>query len=374
MNSSLDKLVKNLSDKDFKYFIEEFGSENLELLKQKGAYPYEYMNSFERFNEEKLPAKKCFYSSIKDVKLGDDGKISDGHIDVNDFLTWKKTCEKFEMNNIGDYHDHHLKKDVLLLTDVFEKFIDTCLKYYGLDPCHYCSAPGLSWDAMLKMTNIELEKISDIDKYLFTVKGFRGGISYIAIRYSKANNKYLNDYDPKKPSTFISYLDMNNLYGWAMSEYHLYRGFKWLKNIDKFDKISINDKSSIGYFLEVDLEYPDELHKLHNDFPLAPEKLVVSSDMLSKYCKTIADKYEIKVVDVKNLNSNLGNKTNYVVHYRNLQLYLSLGMKLTKIHRVLKFKQSDWMKKHIDFNTKKRMNATNGFEKCFFKLMINSVY
>ena len=128
----------------------------------------------------------------------------------------------------------------------------------------------------------------------------------------------------------------------------------------------INDKSSIGYFLEVDLEYLDELHELHNDYPLAPEKRTVSGDMLSNYCKRIADKYEIKVGDVKKIIPNLGNKTNYVVHYRNLQLYLSLGMKLTKIHRVLKFKQSDWMKKYIDFNTEKRMNAANDFEKDFF--------
>ena len=159
-----------------------------------------------------------------------------------------------------------------------------------------------------------------------------------------------------------------------MSEYLPYGEFEWLKNVDKLDVNSINEKSEIGYFLEVDLEYPDELHELHNDYPLAPEKLAVTNDILSKYCKEIADKYEIKVGDVKKLIPNLGNKTKYVVHYKNLQLYLSLGMKLTKIHRVLKFKQSDWMKKYIDFNTKKRMFATNNFEKDFLKLMINSVY
>ena len=148
--------------------------------------------------------------------------------------------------------------------------------------------------------------------------------------------------------------------------------FKWLKNVDGFDVNSVSEKSPVGYFLEVDLQYPDELNELHNDYPLAPEKLAVSSNMLSKYCKEIADKYEIKVGDVKELIPNLGNKTKYMLHYRNLQLYLSLGMKLTKIHRVLKFKQSDWMKKYIDFNTKKRMNA--GFQKDFLKLMINSVY
>ena len=119
--------------------------------------------------------------------------------------------------------------------------------------------------------------------------------------------------------------------------------------------MSISEKSLIGYFLEVDLEYPDKLHEL------APEKLAVYSDMLSHYCKKIADKFEIKVDEVKKLIPNLNNKTNYVAHYRNLQLYLSLGMKLTKIHRVLKFKQSDWMKKCIGFNTEKRMNAFNDF-------------
>ena len=192
-----------------------------------------------------------------------------------------------------------MKENVLLSANVFEKFIDTCLKFYGLDPCHYFSSPGLSWDAMLKMTGVKLEKISDIEKYLFTEKGLRGGIPYIAKGYAKANNKYMNDYDPKKPSTFKTDLDMNNLYGWVMSEYLPYGGFKWLKNVDEFDAVSIREKTLIAYFLEVDLEYPDELHELHNDCSLAPEKLVVSSDMLSNYCKEIADKYEIKVADVK---------------------------------------------------------------------------
>ena len=196
------------------------------------------------------------------------------------------------MENMSDYYDYYLKKDVLLLADVFEKFIGTFLKYYGVDPCHYFSSPGLSWDAMLKMTGVKLEKISDTDKYLFIEKRLRGGISYIAKRYAKANNKYMNHC--QKQSTFISYLDMNNLYGWAMSEYLPYEGFKWLKSVDKFDVMSINEKSPIGYLLEVDLEYRDKLHKLHNDYPQAPEKLAVSSDRLSKYCKKIADECETK--------------------------------------------------------------------------------
>ena len=138
--------------------------------------------------------------------------------------------------------------------------------------------------------------------------------------------------------------------------------------------MSISEKRTKGYLLKVDFDYSDKLHELHNDYPLASEKLAVSSDMLLEYCKKVADKYEIKSGDVKKLIPSLGNKTNYVLHYRNIQLYLSLGTKLTKIHRVLEFKQSDWMKKYIDFNNEKRMNAANGFEKYFFKLMINSIY
>ena len=193
-----------------------------------------------------MPARKYFYGSAKDGKIGDDGKKSDGHISLKDYLTCEKIWDKFDIKDMGDYHDHYLKKDVLLLADVFEKFVDTCLKFYKLDPCHYFSSPGLSWDAMLKMTGVKLENISDIDKYLFIEKGLRGGIFYIVKRYAKANNKYMNDYDSKKPSKFITYLDMNNLYGWGLSGYLPYGGFKWLKNVDGFNINSISEKSPIG--------------------------------------------------------------------------------------------------------------------------------
>ena len=199
---------------------------------------------------------------------------------------------------------------------------------------------------MLKTTGVRLENIVDIEK------GLRGGISYIAKRYAKANNKYIKNYNPKK---FVTFLDMNNLYGLAMKVYLPQGGFKCLKNVDGFDVSSISKKSPIRYILEADLEYSDDLHALHNVYQLVPEKLAISYDMQSDYCKKSADKYEIKFGDVKKSIPNLGNKTNYVLHYRNLQLCLSLGMRLTKIHRVLKFKQSDWTKKYIDFNTEKML-------------------
>ena len=157
---------------------------------------------------------------------------------------------------------------------------------------------------------------------MFIEKGTRGGISYIAKRYAKANNKYMSDYDSNKQSTFMTYLDKNNLHGWAMGECLPYGEFEWLKNVDSFDVMSIDKKSDVGYILEVDLKYPNKLHELHNDYPLAPEKLTVTNDILSNYCKSIADKYDTKVGDIKKLILNLGNKNKYVLHYKNLQLYL----------------------------------------------------
>ena len=155
-----------------------------------------------------------------------------------------------------------------------------------------------------------------------------------------------------------------------------FSGFKWLnqKEISDFFLNSISENSSIGYILEVDLEYPSELHDLHKDYPLAPEKLEISQNMWSKYCFNIANEYGIKIDGFDKLVPSLDNKNKYVVHYRNLQLYLSLGIKLTKMHRVSKFKLSDWLKKYIDFNTDKRKNAANSFKKDFLKLMSISVF
>ena len=288
-------------------------------LKRKYAYPYEYRDSFRKFSENKLPDRKCFYRSLKDGTTGDNDVNLNGYISLKIiwrvkkfgmYLAWKIWVIIAIINR---------KKDVLLLADVFEKFIDTCLNFYGLDPCHDFSSAGLSWDAMLKMTGLNLEKISDIvfEKYLFIEKGLNGWISYIAKRYAKASNKCMKEYDSKKPSKFITYLDMNNLYDWAMSEYLPYEKFKWLKNVDGFDVNSVSEKSPIGYILELDLEYPDDLHVLHNDYPLAPEKIGIPYDRSSDFCKKFADKYEIKVGYVRKLIPNLGSKTKYVLVFRN---------------------------------------------------------
>ena len=365
MSSSLDNLVKNLPDEAFKYTKQEFEKEQFNLMKQKGIYPYDHMDSFDRFNETKLPVQQDFYSILNNE-----------HISDEQYKHAQNVWNTFNLKTMGDYHDLYLKSDILLLADVFENFRKTCLQYYKLDPCHYFTSPGLSWDAMLKMTDIKLELMVDIDIFQFIEKGMRGGISYIANRYGKANNKYMKNYDEKAPSKYIMYLDANNLYGWAMSQFLPTGNFKWLsqKQIEKTNLGKYTENSKKGLILEVDLEYPQELHDLHNDYPLGPEKIKVAKDMLSDYCKKIADKFNISSGLVHKLIPTLNDKEKYILHYRNLQSYLSLGLKLKKIHRVLQFDQSPWLKQYIDFNTQKRTHAKNSFEKDFFKLMNNSVF
>ena len=277
---------------------------------------------------------------------------------------------------MGECHDLYLKSDVLLLTDVFENFRKTCLQYYKLDPCHYFTSPDLSWDTMLKMTNIKLELMVDIDMFQFIEKGMHGGVSYIANRHVKANNKYMKEYSEKAPSNYIMYRDANNLYGWAMSQYLPTGNFRWMTNkeIDKIDLGKYKADGKKGLILEVDLEYPQELHDIHNDYPVAPEKLRVSNNMLSGYCKKIAEKHNISIGLVSKLIPTLRDKTEYVLHYRNLQLYLDLGLTIRKVHQELEFDQSPWLKQYIDFNTVKRKHAKNPFEKDLFKLMNNSVF
>ena len=353
-------------------------------MKRKGVYPYDYMDSFDKFNDKNLPSKEKFFCML-----------SDEHITDKNYEHPQNVCNMFNLESMEQYHDLYLKSDVLLLADVFEKFPKTCRRYYKLDPCHYFTSPGLSWDAMLKKTGVKLELMSYIDQFQFIERGIRGGVSYICERYAKANNKYISDYDPTKPSTYITYLDANNLYGWAMSEDLPTEGFRWVpedeinlkkKSIswvedeiigrDSTEKIikSISwvstKKSNKGLIIEINLDHPEHLHDKHNDYPLAPESLEIKNHMLSDYCK----KFNIKFGRVKKLVPSLGPKKNYVLHYENLKQYLDLGLKVTKVHRALAFDQSPWLKTYIDFNTQKRTAAESSFEKDFFKLMNNSVF
>ena len=307
MASSLAKLADNLPENKFISTKEYFPDENqFRLMRAKGVYPYDYMDSISKLNETKLPEREDFYSLLTDE-------------DINDYRHAEEVWNTFGIKNMGEYHDLYLGSDILLLAGVFENFRETCLLYYGLDPAHYVSAPGLAWDAMLKMTGINLELITDIDQQLFIEKGMRGGISYIAHRHAEANNKYMKFYNPEDDTTYIIYLDANNLYGWAMIQPLPYGGFKWVD-----PKYYAEKEEGIGYIYEVDLEYPDELHDLHNDYSCAPEKLCVNKEMLSEYCQDIKGKFIIGNSRVHKLIPTLNDKERYVLHEKKLELYLSL--------------------------------------------------
>ena len=337
MASSLESLVGNLGLEKLIKTRKEFG-EKAELLSRKGIYPYDYMNGIKKFSEETLPAKEKLFSKLHDCGISDE-----------DFDHAQRIWKEFGMKNLGEYHDLYLKSDVLLLADVFEEFRSVCLENYSLDPAWYYTSPGLSWDALLKHSKIKLELLTDPDVLLLFEKGIRGGISMIPNRFGKANNKFMGDtFDPSQPSKFITYLDANNLYGWAMMKPLPVGDFKWMEEKE------LKHWKDFPCILEVDLEYPRDLHDLHNDYPLAPERL--------------------KIGGVEKLIPNLWDKEKYIIHHENLKLYLELGLKVKKIHRGIKFREEPWMRSYIELNTRLRANGKNDFEKDFFKLMNNSVF
>ena len=369
MAASLDKLTSGLpKEKSTITRHNSSNAEQLDLLLRKGVYPYSYMDSWTRFSETSLPPQEAFFSELTQEHISDD-----------DYRHAQKVWNTFQCKTLKNFHDLYLKTDVLLLADIFENFRSTCLHHYKLDPAHYFTSPGLSWDALMRKSGIELELLTDIDQHLFIESGLRGGIAMISHRLIKANNPYLKEYyDKKKGIRYIVILDANNLYGEAMSQYLPTGEFVWVTEAElevlMTDVTTLSPEADTGYILEVDLEYPAALHDLHNDYPLAPESLEITEDMLSPYAKSTLQDLNLKTANVKKLVSNLMNKTKYVVHYRNLQLYLKLGLRLTKIHRALSFAQSPWMRSYIPLNTQLRTKATTTFEKDFFKLMNNSVF
>ena len=286
--------------------------------------------------------------------------------------------QSFDCQTLGDYHDLYMLTDVLLLADVFESFRDLCLdkKNYGLDPAHYFTTPNFAWDAMLKMTGKKLELLTDYEQYLMIEQGLRGGIAMITHRHAEANNPEMGDaYDEEKERSYISYLDANNLYGWAMVQPLPEGDFRWdyERDADKLIELYA-DNSKKGCIVKCDLHYPSELHDLHNDYPLAPERKLVTQDMLSPYAAELQAKLEIGKDAAEKLVPNLEDKQGYVVDIRNLKFYRDHGLKITKVHAVITFNQSTWMQPYIEFNTEKRKASKNDFEKDFFKLMCNATF
>ena len=269
----------------------------------------------------------------------------------------KRVFKNLNNKNLGDCHDLYVQSNKLLLADVFENFRNKCIEIYELDPAHLLSAPGLSWQTCLKKTEVILELLTDVDMLWMVEKGIRGGICHAIHRYAKANNKYMKNYDENEESSYIQYVDANNLYGWAMSQKLPVDGFKWKENISKSNEDFIqnyDEDSNKEYIPEVHVEYPKNLHDLHSDLPFVPEKM--------------------KINQCSKLVCSLYHKNNYVVHIRALKQAFNHGLTLKKVHRVIQFNQEAWLKEYIDMNTELKKRAKNDFEKYFFKLMNNSVF
>ncbi|XP_074029419.1 uncharacterized protein [Leptinotarsa decemlineata] len=350
MTNSLEKLGANLTSDQCLEMHKHFPQiEKFNLMRQKGVFPYSFVDDIDKLNYPLLPTKNQFYDTLNCE-----------HISETDYDRARNVWNLFECQNLGEYSDLYLKSDVLLLCDIFENFRTTSLEIYNLDPVQYYTAPGLSWDAMLKFTNVELELLTDIDMIHFFQKGIRGGISQCSERKHIANNRFLPNYNPKEPSTFITYLDATNLYGHSMSQPLPTSEFTWLtpNEILNLDVMDVSTDSPYGYVFEVDIHYPQELHDKHSDLPFLVEKIIPPRTQ-SKTPKLI---------------SNLNDKRKYIVHYRNLQQAVKNGLIVMNTHRVLKFKQSCWMKPYIDLNTEMRNRSNNKSVKDFYKLMNNAVY
>ncbi len=344
MSLSLDILAKNLKT-DKHILRKEFpNDEDFQLVTQKGHFPYEWLSSEEKLDQTTLPSQEEFYN-----------KFTESGITNEDYAHAQLTWQHFGHRTMREYLMLYLRVDVCLLVDVFEAFRKQCLNVYGLDPAYYFTAPSLAMDAALKLSQIQLQMLMDVDMLHFFEESIRGGISQCSGRFAKANVPGSQDFETDKPPMELAHLDANNLYGWAMSQPLPYDEFEWVPRSD-WHKLG-REGADYGYFMEVDMEYPEELYDLHGDFPLAPEHRVPPTK-----------KKEEKLM------CTFFRKEHYVLHGRLLELYWKLGMKITRIHRVVRFRQKPWMAGYIDKNTRMRQETKDEFEKSFFKLMNNSVF
>ena len=350
LSSGLDSLVKNLDEDDFKILKKEF-PDKCQYLNKKLAYPYEYFNSIDDYQKPAINLKKeDFFSKLKN-KCPDDEEIQ----------RTKEIINIFNIKNGEELTELYLKSDAILLADVFEKFIKVSVNEFDINPLYCVSLPGYTWQCGLKYTGKNLQTLQNKDMILLLENNIRGGISSIM------GDRYIKSDDNIK----ILYIDANNLYGHSMSQYLPYDEIKFDNNISLEDILNTPDDSDIGYFIEVDLQYPDNIKEKTKNFPFAPINKKVNPDNFNDYMKEIKpDTY----IQTSKLICDWSNKKNYLVHYRMLKFYVRHGMIVDKVHNIISFKQSRWLEKYINFNTQKRNKALNDFEKDLYKLLNNAFY
>lgn len=355
---SLDNLVK-AAVKDggtdiLKYTASRFRKENIALVSSKMHCAYTYAKKNMDYESTTFPEKHHYNNDLTNEECT-----------VEMYERVKKFREINKCVTFGDEFDAYLDLDIFLLADVVENFRDKCLKLYKLDPAWNYSLPGFSWKCMLKRLQdleIKVELIQDIDHHLMFERGFRGGICMVNKRKSTAGeNKH------------ILYIDANNLYGWAMCQKLPDGNYKW-ENPTSFTESFIHniaDDADVGYVLEVDLSFPTEIHDALKDYAPAVEKTSFTD---SAFMSTLADLADINRGDEKKLIPNLESKERYVIHYRNLKYFLELGVNLEKVHRVISFTQSYWLKSYVEYNAEMRKKATSDIEKDIFKLLNNAIF
>lgn len=372
--SSIDNLSKTLKDDQYKILKRELSDDGLfEDLQYhennersfKGIFPYDYFNSLEKLKDKSFPSKKEFYSILYQKDISE-----------KEYEHGKKIFERY-CKTFKDYLMLYQKLDVLILTDVFENFRDLCLKHYEIDPAYCYSAPGLSWNAGLKKTEIELELLHDKDMLDMFTDGIRGGFSgVLGQRFVKANNKYItNNSEEIKNPNYVVYTDANNLYACGMSDKLPYKNFNWEEHENQdIDYYLEKCNEEVGMVFKVDLESDLQTKYKLRKFPPMPISRVIDEEEISDYSRDFLKQHNNKLGKVKKLILDLHDKKEYIVHYDILQYYISLGIKVTKIHSIISFNHKAWLKDYIDFNTSMRAKATNDFEKDFWKLMNNSFY
>ena len=312
LDKGLDYLTKTIDDIDRILLKQEFG-ENYQLLTKKGIYPYDYFDNPKKYNEQKLPNKEEFFNKINNKNISDDV-----------YNHAKNVFEKFKCKNLLDYSILYLKTDLCHISDVFQKFSNFAYETYEIDPRHSYKLPGFSWQAMLKLTEIELELISDPDMYLFLMDTIRGGVSVCNKKHVIADNKYIDK--NTKNNKYLLYLDANNLYGFSMIQPLPYKNFRWSNNLTL-------DKLQTGIY-EVDIEIPKELHEKFKDYPLASEIKSIPKNNLSEDQKYLNNKLDIKYTE------------------KDKKLILDLLPK-----KIKKFEEKPFLKDYIDLNTNLRKKS-----------------
>ena len=366
LNGSLAAMVNNLDPKHPFDLLKNANiyedEEGKQLLLQKGVFPYEWTESAEFLRSQtELPSIDKFYSSL-----------TMDTISPESYRHAQNVWTKFKCRNMLEYCDLYCYLDVLLLAECFQAFRKIIYQDYALDVAHYISLPQLAFDAMLKMTEVVIQPICDIDQYNLVQQNIRGGVSFINTRYVKGQM------EPDQPGIHILDIDVNNLYGKAQCFPMPVGDYEWVdeKTLKGIDWLEQTDDQEYGYIVEVDLVYPPHLHTRHASLPLAPVNMTLRSEHLSQYSLDCLETFGHRKdrFSSQKLVGHFLPRKNYTCHYMNLKTYLELGMQLTRVHRAIGFRQEPFLKKYVESTCAKRAAARTSFEKNVQKLMNNAVY